>query len=189
MGGGLPGPSGGAFWPDSSAAPPSAAKLSVPWSLPRVMLARRPGAAPPPAQDDQDRAAVGVTRGRPVRRLSVSPRPPGPTHPRRVMPDHSSRDDSEAKTLVADRSGDGFLPAGLAVRRSRGGNQDDRGLCWWVHCPAGREANMTVPLGRQGWAERGQLDDGGRLRPEDAADPGRPASSNSASAVDLGQLG
>jgi hypothetical protein len=177
------------FWSDSSAVPPWAAKLRVPWSLPRVMPTRRPGAAPTPAQDDQDRAAVGVTRGRPGRRLSVSPRPPGPTHPRRVMPDHSSRGDHEAKTLVADGSGDGFLTAGPTVRFARGGNQDDRGLCWWVHYHAGREANMTAPLGRQRWPERGQLEDRGRRRPEDAAAPGRPASSTSAGAVDPGQLG
>jgi len=43
--------------------------------------------------------------------------------------------------------------------------------------PSGTEANMTeaAPLGRQRWVERGQPDGRGRLLPDDAADPGRPA--------------
>ena len=96
--------------------------------------------------------------------------------------DQTSRD-TETKTLVADGSGDGWLTAGPAVRRSRGGNQDDRRLCWWVHCHSGQEANRTAPLGRQCWAEQGQPDDRGRLRPDDAAAPGRPASGTLAGAA------
>jgi hypothetical protein len=58
-------------------------------------------------------------------------------HPRRVMLDHPSRGDVR-RNAVADGSGDGFLTAGPTVRRSRGGRQDDRGLCWWVHYHSGQ---------------------------------------------------
>jgi hypothetical protein len=47
----------------------------------------------------------------------------------------------------------------------------------------GRGANVTAPLGRQRWAERGGLGDGGRRQPEDAADPGCPASGTPAGAA------
>ena len=96
-----------------------------------------------------------------------------------------------ANTPVADGSSDGFLTAGPTVCPLQGGKLDDRGLCRWIRYHNGQEANMTAPLGRQRWAERGQLDDGGRLQPEDGADPGRPASGALAGhrTVDPGQVG
>jgi hypothetical protein len=48
-----------------------------------------------------------------------------------------------------------------------------------------REANMTATLGRQRWVEREQLEDRGRLRPDDAATPGYPVSGSPAGAAPL----
>jgi hypothetical protein len=47
------------------------------------------------------------------------------------------------------------------------------------------EANMTATLGRQRWVEREQLEDRARLRPDDAATPGHPASGTPAGAAPL----
>ena len=85
---------------------------------------------------------------------------------------------------MADGSSDGFLTAGPTVRLSRGGNQDERGLCWWLryHSRQGGQHDRTpgpAPCrrprpGRVIWGELPRRDGTSRpgVRGRRGGDPG-----------------
>jgi hypothetical protein len=133
-------------------------KLSVPWSPPQGDACMAPGAAP----DAKPRTTRIGQRWVPLAGdqsagSPVNPRPPRSEYPRQAMPiTHPGRSLGEhacggrERRWLVHRRGRRFVSPGEGTRLVAG-------CAGGSPIPPRAQANMTASLGRQRWAERGQL--------------------------------